>query len=548
MDEAKQGQNQQQAQKPASGSLSMMMFLFLFMMLFLFNPGMRETAGSAAGGLFYPLYGFGGAYPQLTIFCAGVTMVILTTTIRHMFMDWIKMADIQAKMKAFNKKLSEYRKTGNFEKMQKVSERHKPELMRMQLELQGFQMKPMILTMMVAIPIFMWLHQFVDDIPSGARSVSLPWESKWWLDNQFIFPYWIGMHMLFTIPIGQAYQRALKMYSFKKRIGVEEGTRHIKANQQMDLCTLALDKLAEDNILFKEGQKNLKKAEEQIAAKKFLEATELCEEIISSIDFLKKEHLEAMKEIDVAEEIIKREAGLSLEGAENNLQDARDDFERGEYSSALFYARKAKRIVKELSEMQSEKDKLLVELRKDLENVKTEFPDINLEKVKERMVEAEKSKDGDIISENVDQARREIKKAKRYLQDARELEGKLEKMLKRVEETRVKHPEKEDVLKELEEHFQEKDYHSYLKKGEALMATLEEKIEKKEELLSNISHSELLIKNALNFGADMEKANRLRLEAKQAFENDDDEKATSLVKQTMDEVERAKEAAKKYSS
>jgi len=547
MEQKEQGKPQQMPQQQPGGSPFMMLFLLLFMMFFLFDPGMREGAGSLAGSIMYPLYGFNDQYPHLTLFCAGVTMVLITTTIRHLFMDWVKMAEIQAKFKGFNKKMGELRKSGNFEKVQRLSQKHRPELMQMHAELQGYQMKPMVFTMVVAIPIFMWLHSFIEGIPDGGRSVSLPWEPKWWLDNRFVLPYWVALYSLLTIPIGQTYQRILKYVSFQKRLSLEEGTRHIRANQQFDVCTLAIEKLEEDKITYNEGKRKLKKAEELMAEKKHLDALELCEEVIAGIETVKKEHFEAQTELDVAREMMKREAHLDLGGAKKHLGEGERDFERGEYASALFYAKKAKRIIRELADMQSEKDKLLREIRDEVDKTTAEFPAIDMAKVEKVIEEAEKSKSRDVVSENLQQARREIKKAKQYLLDASKLKDNIEKALKKSQEMNIYHSDEAEHSQELEFHFREKDFHTFLKKGEKLLSTLNIKIEKKEAVLSDISHAELLIKNAMSFGGDVTKANEFLAEAKEAQGEGDDGKAGKLIKKAIREAEKAKEDAKKYS-
>jgi len=528
------------------GSPFLMMFFFLLLLLFLFDPTMRKGAGDFVGSIFYPLFGFNNQYPHLTIFCAGVVLVLITSTIRHIFIDWIKMAEMQSKMKAFGKKMRELQMTRNLEKMQRLSEKYRPEIMRMNAEMQSYQLKPMVLTMFVAIAIFMWLYKFVSEIPEGARAVSLPWEPKWWLDNRFFLPYWVALYSLLTIPVGQAYQRLLKYYSFKKRIEEEEATRHIRANQQFDVCSLALEKLEEDGIIYREGRKSLRKAEEMMKEKKYGEVISLCEEISSGIEKIKKEHFDAQTEIEVVEEIMKKENNLDLEGARHNLEEAKKDFERGEYSSALFYAKKAKRIVRELAKMRSEKDKLLNEVKAEFEAVKKEFPGLETKRIERCIAEAEKSRDRESIAEYVEQARREIKKAKDYLIDAEEMKSQIEEAFKKAEELSVAVEELEEMKREIDYHFKSKDYHTFLNRGEVLINKLKEKLEKREAILAEISHAELVVKNAMSFGADAERASQLLQEAKEAYHSDEVKKAEKLVKKAVKEAEEAKERAKRY--
>ncbi len=530
------------------GSPGAMLLLLFVMILLIIEPGIREAAGVGMGSILEPRIGFDGQYPHLTIFLAGLIMVFITTTIRHFFMDWVKMAEIQFKMKAFNKKMNELRTSGgqeNFEKVQRLTEKHRPEFFRMNAEMQSYQMKPMAFTMMVAIPIFMWLYIFIKDIPDGGRYVSLPWEPKWWLDNRMIFPYWVALYSLLSIPIGQSYQRTLKYFNFKERQGKEAAERHIKAQKELDLCELALGKLGEDDILYREGEKKLKKARESTKEKEYLGVLSLCNEITVGLDTVKKEHFEAQKEIDVVGEIMKREAQMDLGGSKKNLEEAEKDFERGEYSSAIFYARKAKRIIRELSEMQSEKDKQVADLRFELEGVTSEFPDLDVKRIEDLIVEAEESKDKEFIAETVEQGFREIKKAKQYLLDASSTREKLEKALARCDEVDISTSSELEILDELAHHYREKDYHNYLKKGGELLLCLEKKLDQKEELLSNLSHAELLISNAMNFGGDVSKAQKLLLQARAALEEGDEERAVELANSTMKAAEAAKASAKK---
>ena len=91
---------------PSSSGLSWM-FVFLFMMLILFNSGTRQLLGEGIGVLLNPLLAGDGTNPMWSLFFGIIIVASLTQTIRHFMTDWLKMAENQNYMKAFNKELSE---------------------------------------------------------------------------------------------------------------------------------------------------------------------------------------------------------------------------------------------------------------------------------------------------------------------------------------------------------------------------------------------------------------------------------------------------------
>ncbi len=101
---------EEEVQPPAMGG---MLITMLFMMYIIMNPGLRTGMGAFAGNVLEPQIGFDHLYPVLTFLCAGVLMITLTTIIRHMLIDWEKVADVQTKMAAYNKEMGEARKSGN---------------------------------------------------------------------------------------------------------------------------------------------------------------------------------------------------------------------------------------------------------------------------------------------------------------------------------------------------------------------------------------------------------------------------------------------------
>jgi uncharacterized membrane protein (DUF106 family) len=195
-------------QPPAMGG---MLLTMLFMMYIIMNEDLRDGMGAIAGSILEPRISFDYRYPAVTFLLAGVTMISLTTIIRHVLIDWEVMAETQNKMNAYNKEMSKARKSGNEARMRKLMAMQ-PQVMVLQSEMMSNQMRPMMFTMVIAIPIIMWLRIFVEGM--GHPVLSLPWEGNYNLnDDLWFLPHWILVYSALSLPFGQILMRGLKMAS-----------------------------------------------------------------------------------------------------------------------------------------------------------------------------------------------------------------------------------------------------------------------------------------------------------------------------------------------
>ena len=87
-----------------------------------------------------------------------------------------------------------------------------PQVMLLQSELMSNQMRPMMFTMMIALPIIMWLRIFVNEM--NLTTMSLPWEPNYSLtDDLWFLPHWILVYSALSLPFGQILMRLLKLGS-----------------------------------------------------------------------------------------------------------------------------------------------------------------------------------------------------------------------------------------------------------------------------------------------------------------------------------------------
>ncbi|HIH01569.1 TPA: DUF106 domain-containing protein [Thermoplasmata archaeon] len=206
--------------RPEFGNQLIMLMAFMVALIVLFDNNLRQALGRIVGVALMPLVGFGGEYPVLTLVCTGLIMTFFSVTVRHLFIDWVAMARNQRIMSAFQKELREARTSNNKFKLKKLTEMQ-PQMTAQSLKATQMQLKLMPMTMIVIIPIFAWLANFVY-LDLSSTIFSVPWEFNADMKNSNVLPNWILLYSLVTIPFGQVLQRSLKYFSFTRRLHMLE--------------------------------------------------------------------------------------------------------------------------------------------------------------------------------------------------------------------------------------------------------------------------------------------------------------------------------------
>ena len=196
----------------AQGSNLLLMMIMLMIMFFIM-PTFGPILGQYFGLILEPLIGFGGSYPVLTLFFAGIIVVSLSSTFTNFFTDWKKMGESQEASKAFQKEITKARKEGNTNRVNKLM-KMQPEIMRRQTEASGGMMKPMVFLIIFIWPISMWLRAFLSDLPHYYMTV--PWASN---VSLFSYPFnfgqvWLWLYLIFSMVIGQILRQGLKLISW----------------------------------------------------------------------------------------------------------------------------------------------------------------------------------------------------------------------------------------------------------------------------------------------------------------------------------------------
>jgi len=214
----------EQQQRPKQPMGPMISMLLMMVVMFAILP-FRATIGQYMHFVLNPLIGFNGLYPVLTIFCAGILLIVFTTLIRHFTTDWNAQAKSQQISKAFSKEMREAQMNRDVKRMEKLRKQQQ-EIMSMSMAQSSKQMKLMPITMVIAMSIFFWLYHFLEVIAAvndGAVNVVAPWNPKWnLLGASFWFPNFIWIYMFVSMPLGQVFTKVLQFFTMKRAKESEE--------------------------------------------------------------------------------------------------------------------------------------------------------------------------------------------------------------------------------------------------------------------------------------------------------------------------------------
>ncbi len=200
------------------GQMSQMITIFTFVLaiFIMFDTTLRSALGTFIGYGLDPLFAFNNSYPIVTLILTGLLMSALTIFVRHLFTDYIEQTRSQKIVAAFNKELRDARKENNTFKMKKLLA-EQPKILQKSMQQTTTQFKLLPISMIIVIPIFAWVSVFVGHLDTAYFVV--PWSNYANFNQvQFLFPDWVLVYTLVSIPFGQVLSRALRYFSFSKRL------------------------------------------------------------------------------------------------------------------------------------------------------------------------------------------------------------------------------------------------------------------------------------------------------------------------------------------
>ena len=216
----------QQPMPDMSNMWRMMIIMILIFGLY-FIDGNDHIIGGALNVVFQVI-DFGGEYPVVTLMLMGSIMILLSSVIRTLMMDSLEQQKAQAFSSAFNKELRQARLDNNLYKVKKLMELQ-PVMMQKSMESSNQMMKSMPFTMLIVVPIFLWVRYFVDVTlrEAGMQIISVPWAMNAinLTDTYWFLPAWILIYSLVSIPLGQIITRVVRAFQFRRYLAKIEASK-----------------------------------------------------------------------------------------------------------------------------------------------------------------------------------------------------------------------------------------------------------------------------------------------------------------------------------
>src|SRR5256886_3311824 len=144
----------------ASLSRFLMIFLFLLALYAIIDQQVGLGFARAADAVLFPVFGFGGTLPVLTILLAGILTTTIGSIIRDHYTNWVKMARTQKVMSAWRKENMEAMRKGQQTRLAQLKEVQKG-FAKDQMDMMSTPYKSTAWTVIPFTVIFTWLQVFV---------------------------------------------------------------------------------------------------------------------------------------------------------------------------------------------------------------------------------------------------------------------------------------------------------------------------------------------------------------------------------------------------
>ena len=205
-------------QQPMPDMSNMWRMLIIMILIFglYFIDGSEHVIGSTLNYAFR-IIDFSGDFPVVTLMLMGSIMILLSSGIRTLMTNTLEQQKAQAFSSAFNKELRQARLDNNLYKVKKLMDMQ-PVMMQKSMESSNQMMKSMPITMLIVVPIFLWVRYFVDVTLRAADTlvINIPWGTVDLTQTFWFFPAWILIYSLISIPLGQIIMRVVRAFQFKR--------------------------------------------------------------------------------------------------------------------------------------------------------------------------------------------------------------------------------------------------------------------------------------------------------------------------------------------
>lgn len=525
-----------------------MMIVMMLTIFIMFSPDLRFSIANGLDVAFYPIFGFGGKYPALTLVFSAIFMVFCSTLIRHYMTDWIGIARAQKIMSGIQKEKSDAMLKGDTLKLKKLEE-FNPEMTKYQMELMTSNLKPIAFTMIFFIIVFPWIWAvFIPGL--DYQFLTLPGTSKWYLlgslDFCFGFQSWILVYIVLSFPIGFLIQNGLKYISFSRKIKKTELEQQDKIDDRISELETELSQAKNKGMVMDRSRELLAQAQQSLTEKKYTRASSQVDDAKSYLERKFQSHERTTNLITEAETMLKNaeRKGVGVADSAKSLDFARKALKRNDETSAIYYAKQCQRQIKESRKAHKDAEDSLSSVKAILYDLR----EMNTDEADEIFNQAEKA----MVKKKYSEVIKYSKSTKLKAEEIKNLNSDADERLKAVKNSidSIQHLglQISGVNEQLAKATQARDKHKYseaIELADKLLDRINAEKDKFQNAQESVSFAKLVISNAQSFGADVRDAENLLNEAERALIKKDYDSAISAATKAKDIAEQGKRQAQR---
>ena len=536
-------------------------FLAVLLVFIMFEPSLGESIISIVDLVLMPALGFDFQYPMVTLFFTALIMIIFSTVARHFMIDWKGMAKNQKLMSSYQKEVKKAQKDNNQARLKKLQDMN-PDILKLQQKQMMMQMKPMVVTMFVAIILFRWLYYFMGRLAHD--SISLPWQETFYLQSKAFtglfetccfwgsgasaggIPYWIGIYILVSIPIGQVLMRGLKLWDFSRDLKKIHSTRVEDVRKRVDAAQAMVLEASKKGLDVSKFKATLQQAKSSSQKEEYGKANEYIDKVEEGVEEARELHertSDALEEVKRQYKELTKNKMKSMK-VEDLISQAREKLKSQNFDAAIGFVKRAEEHIKTVKKDQGNAQGVIDSIKSFLYDYK-ECDDSTCEKLLREMENDFKQS----RFEDVSHKAKIVKKEARRLEKEHKLSNKMidqaTKKVRDAEEKGLKVQKAERSLELAIREFDRRKYEAAQEHAQEAMDEATERVDETRVAEEELSLAKLVISNAEDFGADVERARMALRSAEQYFEQNIWHKAIEHAKEAKDTAEKEKKKVRK---
>jgi uncharacterized membrane protein (DUF106 family) len=201
---------------PFKLSTFLLVFLFFMGIWMLIDQSARNEVAWGIGALIYPIFGFSGHFPLLTMLLVGLLQMSFSAVAYNYTTDWVESAKVQMHSKAIRPLQMAAVRSGKKQHMEALRP-HLNELSTRQSKMMIGQLKGMAVTWFLLIAMYTYVGLFLAN-QAVSPTVNMYGASVDLMMQVGPFPLWFLVFSLYTIPFNLLLRRLLKHQTLSSKL------------------------------------------------------------------------------------------------------------------------------------------------------------------------------------------------------------------------------------------------------------------------------------------------------------------------------------------